>query len=71
MKRKNKAPYIQNSGEWPACGLKINGTFYEIMKQEKIFIQRKQGKQAVGKCAKVTSMKQIRGEYSMEGDRRK
>jgi hypothetical protein len=51
MKGKNKAPYIQNSGEWPACGWKINGTFYEIIKQEKIFIQRKQGKQAVGKCS--------------------
>ena len=43
MKRKNKAPYIQNSGEWPACGWKINGTFYESMKQEKIYLSIETG----------------------------
>jgi hypothetical protein len=45
MKRKNKAPYIQNPGEWPACGWKINETFYEEDVTREIFIQRKQGNQ--------------------------
>jgi hypothetical protein len=38
MKRKNKAPYIQNSGEWPACGI-----FYESMKREKNFLSIEKG----------------------------
>ena len=49
MKRKNKAPYIQNSGEWPACGWKINGTFYESMKQEKIYLSIETGETSSGK----------------------
>jgi hypothetical protein len=49
MKRENKAPYMQNSGEWPACGWKINGTFYEIMKQEKIYLSIETGETSSGK----------------------
>jgi hypothetical protein len=26
MKREKKAPYIQDSGEWPICGWKMDGT---------------------------------------------
>jgi hypothetical protein len=49
MKRKNKAPYIQNSEECPACGWKINGTFYEVMKQEKIYLSIETGETSSGK----------------------
>jgi hypothetical protein len=38
MKRKSKAPYIQNSGKWPACGWTTCGIFYESMKQDKIYL---------------------------------
>jgi hypothetical protein len=48
MKRKNKAPYIQNSGEWPACGWKTCGIFYEVMKQEKIYLSIETGETSSG-----------------------
>jgi hypothetical protein len=62
LKRKNKAPYIQNSGEWPSCGWKICGILYERMKQEKIYVSIKTGVSKQWENApNFTSMKQIMG----------
>ena len=49
MNRKNKVPYVQNSGEWPACGWEISGTFDESMKQEKIYLSIETGETSSGK----------------------
>jgi hypothetical protein len=62
LMRKNKSPYIQNSGEWPACGWKIYGKFYEQYEtRENIFIPRNRGNKQWANAPKVTSMKQLRG----------
>jgi hypothetical protein len=48
MKGQNKAPYIQNSGEWPACGWKINGTFYEEYETRENIYPEKTGETSSG-----------------------
>jgi hypothetical protein len=47
LMRKNNA-HIKHSGEWPACGLKTCGIFYENMKQEKIYVSIETGETSSG-----------------------